>query len=383
MADSLLTQRPIAGVWPAFYCKGMLVVPPLAGNSRQFLSIQYLRALAALGVVVYHASPIDHPIMVGNAGVDIFFVISGFLMWNITAERPTSPSAFLKNRLIRIAPLYWIITALLVAGAVAFPKLFPNLRIDLPYVVGSFLFVPMRPPGSLETAPIWPVLAQGWTLSCEMFFYVLFAICLLLRPSWRLAALSGALVGCVIFGLLYNGSNAIVLRLTEPIFLEFLAGVWLGVCVQRHLLPSRMWGYGLTGLAIVLLFGLAATDVTQPRLVAWGLPAVMLVGGALILETTRGVTHLPWLRLIGDSSYSLYLTHGLVISVLGKVMAHSWLFSIVCICVATAAGIVFWRLLELPLTDILRKLLAKPRGDQTAPQSLQPDPTMDMSRRRT
>ena len=349
----------------------MLEARPLAGASRQFLSIQYLRAFAALGVVLYHVSPAEHPIMVGNAGVDIFFVISGFIMWNITAERPTSPSAFLKNRLIRIAPLYWLITTLLVAGAVAFPKLFPSLKIDIPYVIGSLLFVPMRPPGSLETGPIWPVLVQGWTLSCEMFFYFLFSMCLFLRPSWRLAALSLALVGCVTAGLFYNGSNAIMLRLTEPIFLEFLAGVLLGVCVQRDLLPSRQWGYWLAGLAVIALFGLAMSSVTQPRLLAWGLPAVMLVGGALIVETTGGLPHLRWLRLIGDSSYSLYLTHGLVISVLGKVMMHSWLFSVVGIFAATAAGIAFWRLVEMPLTDTLRKLFAKPQTDRIGSQALQ------------
>jgi exopolysaccharide production protein ExoZ len=351
--------------------QGMLVARPLDGTSRQFLSIQYLRAFAALGVVIYHVSPADHPIMVGNAGVDIFFVISGFIMWNITAERPTSPSAFLKNRLIRIAPMYWLITALLVAGAVGFPKLFPNLKIDIPYVVGSFLFVPMRPPGSLETGPIWPVLVQGWTLSCEMFFYALFSMCLFLKPSWRLAGLSLALVGCVAAGLFYNGSNAIVLRLTEPIFLEFLAGVLLGVCVQRNLLPSRQWGYWLAGLAIILLFGLAMISVTQPRLIAWGLPAIMLVAGALILEAAGGVPHLRLLRLIGDSSYSLYLTHGLVLSVLGKVMVHSWLFSLAGIFLATGVGIVFWRLLEMPLTNTLRKLLAKPQTDRIGSQALQ------------
>jgi exopolysaccharide production protein ExoZ len=109
----------------------------------------------------------------------------------------------------------------------------------------------------------------------------------------------------------------------------------------------------------------------------------MLVGGALILETTGGVAHLPWLRLIGDSSYSLYLTHGLVISVLGKVMTHSWLFCFVGIIAATGVGVIFWRLMELPLTDILRKLFAKPQTERIAPQALRSGPTLDMNRGRT
>jgi exopolysaccharide production protein ExoZ len=223
----------------------------------------------------------------------------------------------------------------------------------------------MRPPGSPETGPIWPVLVQGWTLSCEMFFYLLFAMCLFLRPSWRLAALCFLLLCCAIFGMLYKGHDAIVLQLADPIILEFLAGILLGACVQRKLLPTRAWGYALAGLAIILLFGFAVNSVTEPRLIAWGLPATMLVAGAVIVETTGGLPHLRLLRLIGDSSYSLYLTHGLVISVLGKVMAHSWMFSLVGIVAATAAGIVFWRLVERPLTEKLGTLFAKPRTDRT------------------
>lgn len=276
----------------------MQVAQPVA--IRQFQSIQYLRALAALGVVVVHTSPAEHPFMTGNAGVDIFFVISGFIMWSITEERPASPAAFLKDRLIRIAPLYWLLTTLLVVGALVVPKLLPNLRIDLPYVAGSYLFVPMRPPGSTGADPIWPVLVQGWTLNYEMFFYVLFSLCLFLRPSLRLAAISLTLLCCVMAGPFYRGSNALVLSFTDPIFLEFLAGIVLGVCFRRGLLPSRGWGYGFIALGVIVLLGCALTSVTQPRLLAWGIPAVLLVGGALVVETTGRIPQLPWLRLIGD-----------------------------------------------------------------------------------
>jgi exopolysaccharide production protein ExoZ len=340
----------------------MQAVRPAPGAPRQFLSIQYLRALAALGVVIFHASPADNLFMVGNAGVDIFFVISGFIMWSITEERPTSPAAFIRDRLIRIAPLYWLLTTLLVVGVLVAPKLFPNLKIDLPFVVGSYLFVPMRPPGSTGADPIWPVLVQGWTLNYEMFFYVLFSACLFLRPSLRLAALSLILLGCVISGLFYGGSNALVLSFTDPIFLEFLAGILLAVCLRRGLLPSRAWGYGFVALGVILLLGCAMGSVTQPRLLAWGLPAVLLVGGALILETTGRIPQLPWLRMIGDSSYSLYLTHGLAISVLGKIMTRSWLFSFVGVIAAIGVGICFWYLMERRATGFLKKSLAAPRA---------------------
>lgn len=348
----------------------MKLARPTAGADRQFLSIQYLRALAALGVVIFHASPAGHPFMVGNAGVDVFFVISGFIMWTITQERPASPAAFLRDRLIRIAPLYWLLTALLVVGVLVAPKLFPNLKIDFAYVAGSFLFVPMRPPGATGADPIWPVLVQGWTLNYEMFFYVLFSICLFLKPSLRLAALSLTLLGCVFAGLFYRGSNALVLSFTDPIFLEFLAGILLGACLRRGLLPSRAWGYAFIVLGVVMLLGCAMASVTQPRLLAWGVPAVLLVGGALVLETTGRMPQLPWLRLIGDSSYSLYLTHGLAISVLGKIITRSWAFSVIGTLVAISVGIFFWYLIERRATAFFKRSLATTRADRYGSQAL-------------
>ena len=260
---------------------------------RQFLSIQYLRALAALGVVIFHASPADNPFMVGNAGVDIFFVISGFIMWSITEERPTSPAAFIRDRLIRIAPLYWLLTTLLVVGVLVRSKLFPNLKIDLPFVVGSYLFVPMRPPGSTGADPIWPVLVQGWTLNYEMFFYVLFSACLFLRPSLRLAALSLTLLGCVISACSTAAATpSCSLSRTRSFSSFWPAFCWVFACGEACCLRGA-WGYGFVALGVIVLVGCAMASVTQPRLLAWGLPAVLLVGGALVLETTGQIPQLP------------------------------------------------------------------------------------------
>ena len=308
--------------------------------------------------------------MVGNAGVDIFFVISGFIMWNITQESRSSPALFLRNRLIRIVPVYWLVTTVLVAGALGIPDLFPTLKIDIPYAICSYLFVPMRSPGSPENGPILPVLAQGWTLNYEMFFYILFSLCLFLRPNHRLTALSLSLLSCVITGVFYNGTNALLLCLTDPIFLEFLAGVFLSVCVQKGLLPSRMWGYCFATLGVILLLACTMTSVTQFRFLAWGIPAVLLVAGALVLEITGRIPQLPLLRLIGDSSYSLYLTHGLTLSLLAKVMTRSWLFSVLGLFAAIVVGICFWQLIERRLTVILKRWFVKRPADQLHLQTL-------------
>ena len=184
-------------------------------------------------------------------------------------------------------------------------------------------------PGSTGADPIWPVLVQGWTLNYEMFFYVLFSLCLFLRSSLRLAAISLTLICCVIAGLFYRGSNALVLSFTDPIFLEFLAGTLLGACLRRGLLPSRGWGYGFMALGVIVLLGCAMTSVTQPRLLAWGIPAVLLVGGALVLETTGRIPQQPWLRLIGDFLLFALSDPRSRHFRTWKIMTRSWAFSVV------------------------------------------------------
>ncbi len=103
--------------------------------------IQYLRAFAALAVVVFHAAEKSgEHFAIGAAGVDVFFVISGFIMWVISERRPMTPQGFLLDRIRRIAPSYWLVTAVMIVGAVA--GLFPNLQLTGAHVLASLFFVP-------------------------------------------------------------------------------------------------------------------------------------------------------------------------------------------------------------------------------------------------
>src|SRR5690606_7660569 len=130
---------------------------------RRLYGIQYLRAVAALGVVVFHAAErTGTHFAIGAAGVDVFFVVSGFIMWVIANDRSPSPSAFLRGRIERIVPLYWAATSVMVAGGLA--GLFPNLRVTAWHVFASLAFIPSRSPSNGE---VWPVLVQGWTLNYE------------------------------------------------------------------------------------------------------------------------------------------------------------------------------------------------------------------------
>ena len=129
-----------------------------------------------------------------NSRVDIFFVISGFIMWVTTVGRTLSPQEFLYRRLVRIVPLYWLVTAFTVLVMVVAPQAMQSSRFDLAHVVASFAFWPALHP---VTGHYAPVLIPGWTLNYEMFFYVVFAACLLLRPAHRLPAIVLVLTGCI------------------------------------------------------------------------------------------------------------------------------------------------------------------------------------------
>lgn len=147
---------------------------------RPIRSIQYLRAAAALMIVFYHLGlPLsraghDGPWPEGLArGVDLFFVISGFIMVVATQDSRVGPRLFLLRRFLRIAPLYFSMTAVLLLVAVINPALVQSFRFEWPHVLASFAFWPMTNPATGETTP---VLIPGWTLQYEMFFCLLFAI---------------------------------------------------------------------------------------------------------------------------------------------------------------------------------------------------------------
>ena len=161
--------------------------------------LQYLRGIAALMVVFYHSRSYfgDVPdwTRIGSRGVDIFFVISGFIMAYATrhlADDVTAIKAsliFLSKRFIRVVPLYWV--ALLWASSVywinwvstsgSLEELYLNISPELISIAKDFLFIPHLSIDEDEQGEIFPVLIQGWTLNYEMFFYFIFAIAMLFR----------------------------------------------------------------------------------------------------------------------------------------------------------------------------------------------------------
>ncbi|WP_119255157.1 acyltransferase family protein [Shinella zoogloeoides] len=325
--------------------------------------IQYLRALAALAVVLFHAAERSgHAFAIGAAGVDVFFVISGFIMWVIVERRPVTPGRFLAERIRRIVPVYWLATGVMVAGALA--GLFPNLVLTAGHVAASLFFVPARSPSSGE---LWPVLVQGWTLNYEMFFYAAFAACLLLPARLRLPVMAAGFCLLVAFGLAVDGDAPLFVTYTRPIILEFVAGMLIGRLWLAGRVPGRsaalgLIGLGLAGFAVIGLFRLPFDEWTCGPL------ACMLVCGTAALDRHGGIARFTVPAMLGDASYSIYLWHTFAISVVAKIGAKAALppslVLLLSACAGVAAGLCAYRLVERPL------LRAKPAA-RPVPASLE------------
>ncbi|ASW08982.1 acyltransferase [Rhizobium sp. 11515TR] len=319
--------------------------------------IQYLRAFAALAVVLFHAAERSGGhFRIGAAGVDVFFVISGFIMWTMSERRPVTPLRFALDRLQRIAPSYWIVTAIMIAGAAI--GLFPNMKLTANHILGSLLFIPVRSP-STGGSEIWPVLVQGWTLNFEMFFYVIFAACLFLPQRLRLAGMTAIFLAFVLAGGIIDPQSSLLLTYTRPIILEFVAGAILG----RLWLSGHVPGAGL-GLALiaVALSGFAAIQILSLDFneVTCGPLAVALVLGTVSVERSGKLPSIPLLTYLGNASYSIYLWHTLAISVVVKLMARMQIpsdaITFVGVISGTILGICAYEAVEKPLRNLLKNL---------------------------
>ncbi|MBW9063779.1 acyltransferase [Rhizobium herbae] len=315
--------------------------------------IQYLRAFAALAVVLFHAAEkTGHHFAIGAAGVDVFFVISGFIMWVISDRRALTPAGFLYERVRRIAPIYWLATMVMVAGGIL--GLFPNLVLTTQHIAASLLFVPVRSP---STGEIWPVLVQGWTLNFEMFFYVIFALSLFLERRWRLTVVAAVFAALVLSGLVVRVQNPIFVTYTRPIMLEFIAGMFIGQAWLKGRVLGPHAGMFLMVMAIggflaLQVFGLSFNEFNCGPL------AVALVAGALFLEAAGWVGRWRVFTFFGDASYSIYIWHTFAISLIAKLGGSVGLDPVITFVVAvvggTASGSCAYLLLERPLAKLFK-----------------------------
>jgi exopolysaccharide production protein ExoZ len=341
--------------------------PAPSGERTQIWSIQYLRAAAATAVLTYHQLgnvSMFHlrPFQLGQYGVDLFFVISGFIMVALTSGRSIGPQRFILDRVTRIAPTYWLATlAAFILAVLKFP--FYAGSGDIILFTKSLFFIPSYN----RMGNIWPTLFLGWTLNYEMFFYVIFSIALFLNKRTQLAALTAVFILLMIIGFIFAPKDAIAATYTSPRLAEFLAGAWLG---QIFGLSQRSYSNLVAGTmsAIIILVLLGLGTVYKP--VIFGGFATFTLLLFLLLERSGKIPRIALLKFIGDASYSIYLFQEFPFDVVqfairkidakfGSHFAGQMPERLFCIVVALGFGLLVFYYVERPLTGLVRKLVLR------------------------
>lgn len=300
-------------------------------------------------------SPFAHSPNFGRPGVLIFFVISGFVMMHACRKEP--PLVFARRRIIRVVPLYWLMT--LVFFAIVFRNDLsagePLRRV--PELLQSLFFVPHYHSG-VSTA-IWPILVPGWTLNYEMFFFLIFAIGIVFgRPAPIAVAI---LLGLVIAGWIFPSDNPIWITWTNEFLLLFVAGIALALLWQRTDFSHFAW---LLPVGLALVFVSAMQLLPQGWIVpVFYISAIVTVAGTLAMQDRNPDRSAKVLALIGDASYSIYLSHTIVMiflyKVLRKIPLDGWAQFIVVaslsLTICAAVGIALYYLVERPIIRLFRR----------------------------
>jgi exopolysaccharide production protein ExoZ len=328
---------------------------------KPIVSIQYIRALAALGIVLFHASMAFYratPLAVGKFGVDIFFIVSGFIMFVITEKRESSPALFLGRRLARIVPLYWLVTLVMIAIVLVRPKLGPEMGADihLNHVLPSLFFLPHV--NSLGET--YPTVRPGWSLNFEMFFYVLMTLALFLPRARQIWVVTGVLIALILAGIFVAPHSTFAGTYTSPRMIEFVAGLWLARCWMRECLPD--WRIGIAsviaGFALVVIGHFAHYDDFGNFYIPYAaLSSFLIVLGALSIEAGGKLFHSSWLKLIGDASYSIYLLHDFVIPVIVRTPLPAPVQFIAMVLLSIAVGIGSFHFFERPVHRLAMRLI--------------------------
>jgi exopolysaccharide production protein ExoZ len=306
-----------------------------AASDKTLVGVQMLRGAAALLVVFQHyvgtaaergfAIPEFSGMWIGHAGVDIFFVISGFIMEYACGGKafvPGDRKIFITRRLIRILPLYWTLTILVFAIAMLVPG-----AVHSKVGWDQFLMSMIVLPGLDGNGHQEYLITMAWTLTYEFYFYLVFSIFLSTSPRKRLLWMAAVFsVGAVAHLFFPRPHNTIAAVVSSPLAFEFLAGCVLAQLIRAEIAVSRLSSFLLIAIAATaLLAGMKMeVDSTWMRLVQWGLPGALLVYGMVLgpgpKRSSPGL-FVALFKHIGDISYSLYLSHFIGIAVFVRLYA--------------------------------------------------------------
>lgn len=282
---------------------------------RTIVSAQALRAIAALAVVLCHFDQLNawlaglrdpYPLDQLSSGVDLFFVISGFVMVYASDDLFGTKGGwftFFTRRVARIVPPYWI------AMAIAVPVM--SLPSDWGSLLGSYLFFPYLS----ASGNFGPVYGIGWTLNFEMYFYALFSAAVFLRRDIAVPILCCALCVIAFLGYWLQPALAPLMFWSDPIIMEFAFGMVIALLYIRGIqLPTAIRiGLVVAGVMTIIFFN-NRSPPSGFRVVQWGIPAAMIFAGAVLGRDINFRWSRGPIQALGNASYALYLAHPLMIA---------------------------------------------------------------------
>lgn len=323
-------------------------------------SLQALRFIAAFAIVIYHAtrqfglrSDSHHLNTIYSIlqtklefGVDIFFVISGYVIYSSYQRRKKSSLEFIADRIIRIAPMYWITTMMFVIILSINFSLYPISDLSFFSIIKSLMFIPAY---NLEGIYL-PVHSVGWSLNIEMMFYAVFAFAIAVNPNNVKVIVFPAII------LIYlTGNNLESLSFYHNVMVfEFLTGC----CIAMINVDTLRFISKRTFISAIILICCIVSLIygnAQLRLLYWGIPSFFIV--LLCVSFDHKIKVSDWLMTLGAASYSLYLIHRIVITLTLWAFGrdnYSIIAALISSLLSIPVSVLLYSMLEKPISTMLK-----------------------------
>jgi exopolysaccharide production protein ExoZ len=336
-------------------------------NITNLQSIQIMRGVASLLVLLNHISVKGFQygngalkgFEVGGAGVDLFFIISGYIMCISTWNQQLNFAQFIIRRIKRIIPLYWLVTSIALIVFLYNSKLINSSGGETSILASYTLF----PNGKKYLN------ANGWTLSYEFFFYIIFGFFINKGTYKALQASTAILLVLITIGLCFTYNTPLLNFTTNSLLIEFVFGMGCFYFINKqNVRLNYKYAIGLI-ISGLLIFSLLITfekpDYVGWKGILWGIPVILLFIGLMFLEDfiKRSTSLVKVLFLeIGNSSYSLYLIHPFTLSGTAICLKHvglasnPYFFTMFLLAVSVAIGHLVYLYVERFLTNLMSRI---------------------------
>jgi peptidoglycan/LPS O-acetylase OafA/YrhL len=319
--------------------------------------------MLALPQYLGHVTALGKTFAFGNAGVDFFFTLSGFIIYYVhqgDIGRPSRLGHYVWRRVTRIYPMYWLATAIVITFAI--------LKHDWAALSTSHIVKSVF----LSPSPEEPLLGVGWTLTHEMFFYAVFAVAIASRLMGAALALGWTLL--ILAGFHHASDIAFLHFAQSPYHLQFALGIFSAVMLGKPK-NAHAWVALASGILLFVSTSLlidlhCLSDNQIASRLLFGIGSALILYGVAAMEK-HGILRIPrWAAFLGAASYSIYLFHTIAIGLFARAIFQSIPVSVPsasifigAVSVATLVGCVAYQTVEVPLQVQTRRLgkLAKIR----------------------